>query len=301
MKATRVSICGRFLFLLLFLFAAGGALARANSLDAVLSAGKLRHLGIVYANFITENKTGLDVELMQGFAAHLGVSYEFVETNWRNVLPDLTGKVVKPVGEEIEIVGAQQVRGDVIATGFTVLPWRKKVVDFSETTFPTGVWLISRADSTLHPIAPTGSIAADIDAVKRGLTGYSVLGLENSCLDPKLYGLEQTQAEIKLFPIDRNLNEMIPAVLARLADTTLMDVPVALIALETWPGEIKVVGPVSAPQRMACAFSQSAPELRKVFNDFFRDLQKKGQYRKLVEKYYPSVFTYFPEFLQGTP
>jgi ABC-type amino acid transport substrate-binding protein len=301
MKSMRRSIGGWSVFLLFFLMSPGTPPARANSLDAVLAAGKLRHLGIVYANFITENQTGLDVELMRGFAAHLGVSYEFVETNWRNVLPDLTGKVAQPVGEDIEIVGSQPIRGDVVATGFTVLPWREKVVDFSETTFPTGVWLISRADAALKPIAPTGSISGDIDAVKRRLKGRSVLGLENSCLDPALYGLDQTEAEIKLFPIDRDLNEMIPAVLARMADTTLMDVPVALIALETWPGEIKVVGPVSAPQRMACAFSETAPELRKAFNAFFQGLQTDGRYRKMVEKYYPSVFTYFPEFLRETP
>lgn len=285
-----------FLFFVL-LFCAGIPPARCGDLAEVLAAGKLRHLGIVYANFVTENHRGLDVELMHGFARHLGVSYEFVETDWRNVLPDLTGHVVKPSGASAEIVGEQPVRGDVIATGFTVLPWRKQVVDFSDATFPTGVWLLSRADSALRPIAPSGSMDTDIRAVKALLDGHSVLGLEDSCLDPKLYDLTETQADIRLFPIDRDLNEMIPAVLARMAETTLMDVPVALIALETWPGEIKVLGPISPPQEMACAFAKTAPELRKEFNRFFEGIKEDGAYRALVKKYYPSVFTYFPGFL----
>lgn len=271
-------------------------LARSAELDQVLKNGKLRHLGIIYANFIAEDKTGLDVELMQRFAAHLGVTYEFVETDWQNILPDLTGVAVRPQGEDVEMIGERPVRGDVIATGFTVLPWRKQVVDFSETTFPTGVWLIARADSRLRPVAPTGDIEHDIAAVKAGLSGVSVLGLKDSCLDPMLYNLNATGADIHLFPADRNLDGMIPSVIANMVDATLMDVPVALIALEKWPGEIKVVGPISPPQEMACAFTKDAPELRRAFDLFLARLKADGTYKQLVLKYYPSLFLYYPDF-----
>lgn len=295
-----VSLIPRLAALLAFLLLWGPGAALGGDLASIRASGKLRHLGIVYANFITENGTGLEVELMRRFAEDLGVAYEFVETNWKNVLPDLTGKVVAPKGDSVDIFGARPVRGDVIASGFTVLPWREKIVDFSETTFPTGVWLLARADSDLRPIAPTGNISGDIQAVKSRLAGRTVLGLEDSCLDPDLYGLSETGADIQRFPPDRDLNEMIPAVIARMAEATLMDVPVALIALETWPGEIKVVGPISRPQAMACAFDKSAPELRRRFNQFFSSLRARGEYRRLVEKYYPSVFTYFPNFLAET-
>lgn len=270
----------------------------AGELDEVLKAGKLRHLGIVYANFITKEKNGLDVELMQLFAEHLGVKYEFVETDWQNVVADLTGKIVRPQGEDIEISGEDHpVRGDVIATGFTILPWREKIVTFSETTFPTGIWLLARADSALQPITPTGEIQKDVDLVKQGLTGVSVLGLKDSCLDPNLYALNGTGATIETFPANRDLNEMIPAVMARITDTTLMDVPVALIALEKWPGEIKVIGPVSPDQGMACAFAKTSPQLSQAFATFFKELKNSGRYKQLVEKYYPSLFIYYPQFL----
>lgn len=272
----------------------------AGDLEDVLKAGKLRHLGIVYANFVTKEKTGLDVELIRLFSAHLGVEYEFVETNWHNVLMDLTGKMVEPRREDaVEITGDGPVRGDVIATGFTVLPWRKKIVDFSETTFPSGVWLLTRSDSASQPITPTDDILKDIDAVKKRLSGISVLALKGSCLDPELYDLSSTGATVKLFPPDRNLEEMIPAVLARVADTTLMDVPVALVALEKWPGEIKVIGPISPPQEMACAFAKTAPELRRAFNEFLHQCKADGRYQKLMQKYYPSVFVYYPDFLKN--
>ena len=276
-----------------------GACVWGGDLKEVLRAGKLRHLGIPYANFVTQGKSGLDVELMQLFAAHLGVKYEFVETNWQDVVADLTGKVVKPRGEDVEVIAESPIRGDVIATGFTILPWRKKVLDFSTPTFPTGVWVIARADSDLQPIAPTGDISQDIKAVKKALQGKSVLALKDSCLDPSLYGLNETGAEVKLFPSNRNLNEMIPTVMAGMADTTLMDVPVALIALEKWPGEIKVVGPVSPLQGMACAFRKTSPKLRQAFDGFFGKCKADGTYQKLVRKYYRSVFSYYGEFFKN--
>jgi ABC-type amino acid transport substrate-binding protein len=280
------------------LFSPPVAAVNARDLDEVIKAGRLRHLGIQYAKFVTKEKTGMDVELMQQFAAHLGVTYELVETNWQDILPDLTGKKVKPKGDDIDIVGDGPVRGDIIATGFTVLPWRTQIVDFSEPSFPSGIWLLARADSPLQPIRPSGKVDQDIRAVKALLKNRSVLGLKDSCLDTDLYGMNVTGAEVKQFSADRNLEEMIPAVLARTTDTALMDVPVALVALEQWPGEIKVIGPVSPQQEMACAFPKSSPNLRHAFNEFFKQSKANGTYQKLVAKYYPSVFTYYPEFFK---
>jgi ABC-type amino acid transport substrate-binding protein len=270
----------------------------AATLDEIRAAGKLRHLGIIYANFVTKDQGGLDSELMQKFAQHLGVEYQFVASDWSNIVTDLTGKKVKPSGDQVSIIEEQlPIRGDVIATGFTVLPWRSKIVDFSSMTFPSGIWLLARADSKLKPIVPTGDVDKDMRLVKDSLAGVGVLGLENSCLDPHLYDLEKTGAKIELFPADRNLEEMIPSVVARLAETTLMDVPVALMALESWPGEIKVIGPVSTDQSMAVAFAKGSLQLRQAFEEFFSAFKASGDYRKLVEKYYPSLFTYYPTFL----
>lgn len=271
--------------------------AGAGDLDEVLQSGTLRHLGIPYANFITPNHLGLDVELMQQFAKHLGVEYRFVESTWQRIIPDLTGNKIKVTDDDVEVTGENPVKGDVISTGFTVLPWRKKIVDFSATTFPSGIWLIARSDSLLTPITPTGNISKDIDMVKKALPGVSVLGLQESCLAPSLYGIEETGAQVQFFPVDRDLEEMIPAVIAKMADATLMDVPVALIALAKWPRQIKVIGPLSNPQDMACAFSKNSPELKQAFDSFFSEFKKNGNYRKLVNTYYPTVFAYYPDFL----
>lgn len=269
--------------------------AAAQDLDQVKSNGVLRHLGVPYANFISGAGDGMDVELMQSFAAYLGVRYQFVRTDWGQIVGDLVGKQVKAVGDEVEIGGEVPIRGDVIATGMTVIPWRGKVVAFGEPSFPTQVWLVSRADARVSPIKPSGQLEQDILATKSVLSARSLLGKLDTCLDPALYNMEATGAHISLFR--GSLNELAPAVINRESEFTLLDVPDALVALQKWPGQIKIIGPVSEVQSMAPAFRPDSSQLRESFNTFLAQRRADGSFRRLVTKYYPFVSGYFPEFL----
>lgn len=269
--------------------------ATDSSLGAVQERGVLRHLGIPYANFVTGAGDGMDVELIQGFADWLGVDYEYVQTDWSSAIGDLTGKEVRAEGDEVEIIGEVPIRGDVIANGMTVIPWREKVVAFAEPTFPTQVWLMSRADSPVSPIRPTNSLVEDIVQTKSVLDGKTLLGKLDTCLDPSLYDMEKTGAEISLF--DGTLNELAPALLANESEFTLLDVPDALVALQKWPGQIKVIGPVSEPQDMAPAFRRDDTALRDAFNTYLAELKADGRFDALALKYYPFVADYFPEFI----
>lgn len=273
-----------------------GACWGGGDLQDVQAAGVLRHLGVPYANFVSGSGDGMDVELIRGFAAYLGVRYEFVETDWKHAFGDLTGRNARGAGRHAELLEETPVRGDLLANGVTILDWRREVADFSAPTFPSGVWLIARADASLSPIRPTGDLTSDIGLVKAALGGRSVLALENTCLDPKLYAVAESGAQVRLLPHVRNLNEMAPAVLRGDADSSLLDVPDALVALEKWPGEIKVIGPVSEPQVMGVAFRKDSPQLREAFDHYLATIQSDGTYRRLVEKYYPAVPDYFPEF-----
>lgn len=274
----------------------GAGAVGAGDLAALQQRGVLRHLGIPYANFITGGSDGLDVELMKLFAQDLKVKYQFVETNWGNVIGDLTGKKVKPKGTEVEVVGTAPVKGDVIANGFTVLPWREKIVDFSTPTFPTQVWLLARADSPVKPILPSGDLNRDIAQVTALVRGRTLLGKAGTCLEPSLYGMAEAGAKVVLF--NGGLNDLAPAVIKGEAELTLLDVPDALVALEKWPGQVKVIGPLSPWQDMGAAFTKASPELREAFNRFLAKCKQDGTYHRLVKKYYPAVFEYYPGFFQ---
>ncbi len=189
------------------------------------------------------------------------------------------------------------VKGDIIANGMTILPWREQVVNFSLPTFATQVWLVTRFDSSIKPIVPSESVAEDIQAVMTVLKNREVMGKANTCLDPLLYGIEKIAR--KTLNIDGELNELAPAIINGEAEASLLDVPDALIALEKWGGEIKIIGPISDVQNMAWGFRKTSPKLRKRFNRFFEQCKADGTYRKLVKKYYPNVFSYFPDFFSS--
>lgn len=277
------------------LLALGASASRAD-LQEIVTRGELRHLGIPYANFVTGAGDGFDVELVQGFARHLGVKYQLVTTDFHNVTRDLLGKDVVRKGDDVRLEGNHPVRGDMIASGFTVLPWRERVLLFSVPTFPSQVLLVARADSPQTPIKGGGSLASDIAETRAMIGKRSLLVMEKTCLDPGNYGLRGQGVDLRAYAKSTNLNEMVPALLNGDAELTLLDVPSALLDLQKWAGRIKVLGPISGEQQLAAAFPKSSPELRTAFDDYLRHIKADGTYDKLITRYFPGIRRYFPEF-----
>lgn len=279
-------------FFLSFLASSYGA-----DLQEIQKRGVLLHIGVPYANFVTGSGDGLDVELMKLFARHIGVGYQYVPSNWTDVIADLTGKRFAFEGNNVRVVAEVPVRGDIIANGMTILPRWRKVVSFGIPTFPTQVWLVSRHDSSLSPISPSGDLARDIATVRSLLKDRDVLGIAETCIDPDLYQLREAGARIRCF--SGKLNEAAPAIINGEAELTLLEVTDSIIALEKWPGKLKVIGPISPMQVMSCAFAPEAEALRQSFNAFFDQISKDGTYLQLVRKYYPTAPAHFPEFFGG--
>jgi len=273
--------------------------AVSDDLTELKRRGVLRHIGVPYANFIRKTSTGydgLDVELMQLFADYLGVRYQFVNTTWPNIFTDLTGREKDAETNQYNAEQTKEIRGDIIANGLTLLAWRQKLANYSLPTFPTGVWLIARSSSRLMPIRPSGNVSEDIKMVKSLLNGQSVLTIDNTCLAADLYKLEQTRADIKHFTRSHLIDDLVDTLMKGQADTTLLDIPDALVALPRWPGEIKIIGPVSQNQVMGVAVAKPSIQILSAFNIFFQKLWNDGVYRSMVEKYYPSIFLYFEIF-----
>ncbi|MBL8472943.1 MAG: transporter substrate-binding domain-containing protein [Rhodocyclaceae bacterium] len=270
--------------------------AVAADLPEIKARGELRHLGIRYANFVTGAGDGFDVELVQGFARHLGVQYKLVYTDFYSVIRDLLGKNVVRRGDEVSLEGDFPVLGDMIATGFTVLPWREKVLIYSEPTFPSQVLLIARADSPLRPVPGSASLEADIRETKALIGRQSLLVMEKTCLDPANYGLKNRGIELRAYTKSTNINEMVPALLNREAELSLLDVPDVILDMQKWAGKFKIIGPISDTQVLAAAFPKDAPQLREAFNIYLRKLKADGSYDRLVKKYYPGINRYFPDF-----
>jgi ABC-type amino acid transport substrate-binding protein len=272
----------------------------AADLAEIKQRGVIRHIGIRYANFVTGAGDGLDVELMQGFAKRIGVSYKLVYSDFYSVIRDLLGKDVVRKNGEITLAGEYPIKGDVISTGFTVLPWREAILLYSEPILPSQVLLVAPADSDLQPIKDGANLAADIANTRKLIGSKSVLVMEHTCLDPTNYGLVNVGIDLKAYNKSANLNEMVPAMLNKEAELTLLDVPDAILDLRKWAGRIKILGPISEQQTLATAFPKDAPALRDEFNAYLSDIKASGVYDRLVDKYYPGIRLFFPEYFTKT-
>lgn len=270
----------------------------AADLKEIQARGEIRHIGIRYANFVTGDGDGLDVDIVKGFARHIGVNYKLVYSDFYNVMRDLLGKEVVRNGDQVTLDGNFPVKGDMIATGFTMLPWREKVLLYSAPVFPSQVLLIARSDSTLSPIKGSGNLNKDITETKAMIGKLSLLGMDRTCIDPGNYGLRGNGLDLRAYTKSSNLNEIVPALLNHEAELTLLDVPDTILDLQKWAGKIKILGPISTEQKLAAAFPKSSPELRDAFDEYLRKIKADGSYDKLVDKYYPGIRQYFPEFFQ---
>lgn len=294
---TPVRLAGLVKAALVCLLALCCTLASAQDLAEIRERGVLRHLGVPYARFVGGSGEGFDVEIVQRFAEHLGVRYEFVSAEWTSVIQDLIGQELEyqPV---MRAYGSRPVRGDIIANGLTILPPRLKVIDYSEPTFPSAVWLLARADSPVQPIKPSGDLQTDIRETKKKLSLGKTYVMDNSCLDPRLYDIEGKGYPLHRFTKSTNLNDIVPAVVKGESEMSLLDVPDLIVAMEKWNGQIKVIGPISEQQLMGAGFRKTSPALREAFNAFLDELKKDGTYMSLVKKYYRAAPRYHPEFFE---
>ncbi len=277
----------------------GASLAWAADLKEIQARGEIRHLGIRYANFVTGEGDGFDVDLMRGFAREIGVRYTLVYTDFYTALRDLLGHDVVNHGGAVTLDGEYPVRGDILATGFTVLPWRKQVLLYSDPTFPSQVLLVARAASSVEPIKGSPDVARDIAETKELIGDRSLLVMERTCLDPANYDLKGKGLDLRAYTRSTNLNEMVPALLNKEAEFTLLDVPDVILDMQKWAGKIKVLGPISPEQELAAAFPTSSPELRDAFNRYLKRVRADGAYDALVDKYYTGVRRYFPAFFES--
>ena len=224
----------------------------AADLKEIQARGELRHIGIRYANFVTGDGDGLDVELVKGFAKHIGVKYTLVYSDFYSVIRDLLGKDVVRSGDQVSLEGDYPVKGDMIATGFTMLPWREKILLYSAPVFPSQVLLVARADSKLSPIKGSSNLSNDIVETKAMIGKSSLLGMERTCIDPANYGLKGKGLDLRAYTKSSNLNEIVPALLNQEAELTLLDVPDTILDLQKWAGKIKVleIGRASCRERV---------------------------------------------------
>lgn len=272
-RLTTLVLCVASIFLL-------SPAANGVTLEEIRQRGTLLHLAVPYAKFANNNAEGLDCALIKRFAKHLGVSYQLVPTDWPYAISDLTGHDPNDTSSL-----PSQVKGDLLACGFTMLDYRRQYVLFSPPTFTAQVWLIATRKSDTRPITPTGDLQQDIKKTHAKIKGKTVVGISNTCIDVTLFP-ELLIAGANTCNLAAGALTTPYRLISSEYDFMLIESTNALFVLSSWPFDFKIIGPVSPPKPLGVAFAPDSTELHKEFSSFFKQLWKSGKYEQLANNYY---------------
>ena len=160
---------------------------------------------------------------MQLFAKELGVRYEYVQTNWNDVIGDLTGRKIR-YKPSVQEVGSRPIRGDVIANGMTIPAPAPEAARLLRPHLPSAVWLLARPTSRSRRSSPA---AAGSRTSRPPRPGWRRHHLRDGQLLPRPDPLRSRGKGLKLkrFTGSTNINDVVPAMLKRESDMTSSTCP----------------------------------------------------------------------------
>lgn len=213
---------------------------------------------LTYAPFEFEKDgkyTGIDVELLEAIAKLEGFKYELKPMNFNGIIPALN---------------ANQIDGAI--AGMSITDERKKVLDFSQPYYETGIVGVVKAEN--NDIKSAEDFKGKKFAVKKGTTG-SFYAEENK---------DKLGATIRYF---EDSPSMFQEVINGNADITFEDYPVIAysLSLEEKP-KLKIVGDKLTKGEFGFGVKKGTnKELLDMFNDGLKKLKENGEYEKILNKY----------------
>lgn len=221
---------------------------------------------------------GYEYELLQQYAEYLGVTLEM--------------KVAESGEDLIELLNSGA--GDVIANNMTVTNDSRERISFSDSyTFSKQVLVQRKPDKywtmgkeTLDEILVRNPI---------DLIGKKVDVQANSAFEMRLRNLSNEiggDIVIVTHVTGASQEELIQMVADGKIDYTIADNNIALMNA-TYFKNIDVATDISFPQRVAWALRKNAPELLQSINEWLHEMERKGDYQVLYNKYFknPKAFT----------
>lgn len=233
-----------------------GDQAEQNALEAVLASGKMR-IGTegTYAPFTYHDAdgklTGFDVEIAKEVAKHMGVTAEFVETQWDGLF-----------------AGMDANRFDTIFNEVSITEERKAKYDFSEPyIISKGVLIVGEDNQEITTFA-------DLKGKKAGqslTSNLSDIAREN--------GAEIVAVE--------GFNQAIDLLISGRIDATVNDGLSYLDLKKQKPDVmIKKVDETAEGSQSAAVFLKGNDELAQAVSEALKDMKSDGTYLKISDKYF---------------
>ena len=198
---------------------------------------------------------GIDLDLLAAIAKLENFTYDLKPMNFKGIIPALQANQI-----------------DAAIAGMTITDERKKVVDFSDGYFESGLSAVVNKKNTT--INSESDFAGKTFAVKKGTTG-AIYAEANK---------DKLKATIKYFD---DTPAMFQEVINGNADITFEDYPVIAYQISTDPSS----GLRMAVQKLDKSYYGFAvkagtnKDLITKFNDGLKKLKANGEYDKIVQKY----------------
>ena len=197
-------------------------------------------------------KTGFDVELVEAVAAKMGKKVEWIDIDFKGLVPGLVAK-----------------RYEMAVSAIYITDERKKVVDFTQPYYAGGLVAMVKDGS---PIAKLTDLNGKKVSVQVGTKSVGFM-TENY---PKVQRVE----------VEKN-QEMFNLVDIGRADAAVTGKPAAFQYIRT-RGGMKVLPEQLTTEEYGMAVRKDMPELTAAVNKALEQLKADGGYKAIVDKWFPS-------------
>ncbi|HUR89275.1 MAG TPA: transporter substrate-binding domain-containing protein [Ramlibacter sp.] len=230
--------------------ALGGAVAHAQS-NAPLRVGT--DATFPPMEFVENGtRTGFDVDLVEAIGKALGRPVEWIDIDFKGLIPGLVSK-----------------RFDMAVSAIYITDERKKVVDFTNPYYAGGLVAMVKENSPIKKLA-------DLDGKKVTVQ----VGTKSVSY------LQEHYPKVQRVEVEKN-QEMFNLVDIGRADAAVTGKPAAYQYVRTRPG-LKVLDEQLTTEEYGMALRKDEPQLTKSVNDAIAKLKSDGTYAAIVKKWFPS-------------
>ena len=197
-------------------------------------------------------KTGFDVELVEAVAAKMGKKVEWVDIDFKGLVPGLIAK-----------------RYDMAVSAIYITDERKKVVDFTQPYYAGGLVAMVKDGSPITTLADLNGKKVSVQVGTKSV-GY----------------LTDNYPKVQRVEVEKN-QEMFNLVDIGRADAAVTGKPAAFQYVRT-RGGMKVLPEQLTTEEYGMAIRKDTPELTAAVNTALDQLKADGGYQVLVNKWFPS-------------
>jgi polar amino acid transport system substrate-binding protein len=234
-------------------FAGFGAFTGMAHAQAVLTVGT--DATFPPMEFVENNKrTGFDIELVEAIGQAMGRKVEWVDIDFKGLIPGLISK-----------------RFDMAVSAIYITDERKKVVDFTVPYYAGGLVAMVKADNT--SIKSPADLNGKKVSVQVGTKSVSYV--------------KDKYPQVQLMEVEKN-QEMFNLVDIGRSDAAVTGKPAAYQYTRTRPG-LKVLDEQLTTEEYGMAIRKDTPELTKAVDAAIAKLKADGTYAAIVKKWFSNT------------